>query len=265
MTSENKLRCLLNEGKTSIGTRILSSWTGFTEAAGMSGNFDYVEYVAEYAPFSQYDLEHICLAAELHGMATMIKADFANRHYIAQKAVASGFQAIMFTDHKSADEVRESVYYMKADTPASGGRFGYPNRRYIGYRPYIAQLDHAKRVDDTVLCFMIEKYEAVEQIEEICSIPGVDMVQFGPSDYSLSRGWNNAEHREECREAERRVIETALKHGVQPRCEIFGDAEQVRYYLDLGVKHICFGDQMQIYMSFLNNNGKIMRDILSRG
>ena len=29
------------------------------------------------------------------------------------------------------------------------------------------------------------------EIEEICSIPGVDMVQFGPSDYSMSLGKNS--------------------------------------------------------------------------
>ena len=35
---------------------------------------------------------------------------------------------------------------------------------------------------------MIEKQEAVENVEEICSVPGVDMLQFGPSDYCMSRG-----------------------------------------------------------------------------
>lgn len=30
----------------------------------------------------------------------------------------------------------------------------------------------------------------LDNLEEICEIPGVDMVQFGPSDYSMSLGWN---------------------------------------------------------------------------
>ena len=58
----------------------------------------------------------------------------------------------------------------------------------------MTQKEHIARLNDIVLCFMIEKKEAVDHIEEICSIPGVDMVQFGPADYSMSLGWNRAEH-----------------------------------------------------------------------
>jgi 2-keto-3-deoxy-L-rhamnonate aldolase RhmA len=255
---------MLRDGRVTIGTRVESSWSGVTELVGSSGNFDYIEYVAEYAPFDQYDLENICIAAELHGLASMIKVDLQNRGYVAQKAVAAGFQAILFTDHKTVDEVRESVFCMKSDTPSGGGRFGYPNRRFVGYQPYLPQLDHAKRLDETVLCFMIEKAEAMDNIDAICSVPGVDMVQFGPSDYAMSLGWNTAEHRDECREAERRMIEVALKRGVQPRCEIYGDPAQVQYYIDLGVKHICFGDQMNVYGTFLNRDGKIMREYAAK-
>jgi len=259
---ENKLRKLLNENKPSLGTRISSTWPVITEAVGASRNFDYIEFVAEYAPFSHYDLENIARAAELHGLSSMIKVDFQNKNYIAQKAIASGFQAINFTDIKNADEVREAISAVKADSPRYKGRFGYPNRRFIGYQPYVTQQEHVERVNDIVLCFMIEKAEAMENIEEICSVPGVDMVQFGPSDYSMSKGWNMAEHIEECKAAERKMIEVAKKYGVEPRCEIYGDPTDVKYYLDLGVKHICFGDQIKVYTDFLNKDGKIMREIV---
>ena len=35
---------------------------------------------------------------------------------------------------------------------------------------------------------MIEKRAAVENLESILRVPGIDMVQFGPSDYGLSVG-----------------------------------------------------------------------------
>lgn len=259
---ENKLRRLLRENKPSIGTRISSSWPVITEAVGASGNFDYIEFVAEYAPFSQYDLENIARAAELHGLSTMIKVDFQNKNYIAQKAIASGFQAINFTDIRTADEVREAILAVKADSPQYKGRFGYPNRRFIGYQPYVKQQEHVERINDIVLCFMIEKAEAMENIEEICAVPGVDMVQFGPSDYSMSKGWNMVEHIEECKAAERKMIEVAKKYGVEPRCEIYGDPNKVKYYLDLGVKHICFGDEIKVYTQFLNKDGRVMKELV---
>jgi 2-keto-3-deoxy-L-rhamnonate aldolase RhmA len=131
----NHLRYLLSNGLPSVGTRIENAWPVITEIVGSTGHFDYVEFVAEYAPFSQTDLENIARAAELNNISAMIKLDFQNRAYVAQKAMASGFQAIMFTDHKTADEVRESIHVIRPDTPEDKGRFGYPNRRWIGYRP----------------------------------------------------------------------------------------------------------------------------------
>ena len=120
-------------------------------------------------------------------------------------------------------------------------------------------MDHARRVDEIVLLFMIEKAVAVDNIEEICSIPGVDMIQFGPSDYCMSRGWNVKDHREEARAAERRCIEVALAHGVQPRCEIHS-VEAAKCYMDLGVRHFCLGDQLVQFQAYLNGEGKLMRE-----
>ena len=256
----NKLRYLLDNNLPSNSTRLWSAWPFYTEVVGSTHNFDYIEYLAEYSPMEQPDLENIARAAELHEMGTMIKVDFFNRGYVAQKAIASGFQSIMFTDCRSAEQVRETVQMVKPETPEYGGFFGYPNRRFIGTQPHIPQMDHAKRLSEIVLCFMIEKTAAVDNIEAICSVPGVDMIQFGPSDYSMSRGWNRNDHIEDCKAAERHCIEVALAHGVQPRCEI-RSLDAAQYYIDLGVKHFSLGDQLAILNNFWTIDGAKMRKI----
>lgn len=257
---ENKLRRLLNENKPMVSTRLWSTWPFYTELVGASGNFDYIEFVAEYTPFTQFDLENIARAAELHNMGSMIKLDFLNRGYYAQKAVASGFQAILFTDCRNADEVRESVRFVKPETLGEGGGFGFPNRRFIGTQPYMDQTKHADRLRDIVLCFMVEKHEAMTNIEEICAVPGVDMLQFGPSDYSMSLGKNRSAFGKELREAEEKMIKTALKHGVQPRCEI-PSLEAAQYYIDLGVRCFSFSDQVAKLRAFWEGEGAQMRAI----
>lgn len=260
---ENKLRYLLDHNLPSVGTRILSTWPTITEAVASTGVFDYIEFVAEYAPFNQADLENLCRAAELSNMSAMIKVDFQNRAYVAQKAMASGFQAVLLTDHKTAEEVAESIYCLKPDTPIDQGRFGYPNRRWIGYSPYKSQMDYAKMVRETVIAVMIEKKEAMENIEAICSVPGVDMVQFGPSDYSMSNGVNAGEFTEECKEAERVMIQTALAHNIAPRCEI-NSPEEADYYIKLGVRHFCLGDELRNNMTYWNTAGGGLRDIVNK-
>src|SRR5699024_12403809 len=48
-------------------------------------------------------------ACELYDTGSMIKVDFQNRAYVAQKAAAVGFQAILFTDHETPEQVEESI------------------------------------------------------------------------------------------------------------------------------------------------------------
>ncbi len=260
---ENKLRALLKSGQPSIATRMWSTWPFFTELLGATGNFDYMEFVAEYAPFSQQDLENIARAAELHNMGTMIKIDFMNNAYIAQKSIASGFQSIMFADLRTPEQIEAAVKATKPGTPEWQGFFGYPTRRFIGTQSHLDQMEHAKRLEDIVLCFMIERIESMEKIDEICSIPGVDMVQFGPADYSMSQGWNAKDHRQDTLAAEREMIRVALKHGVQPRCEI-QSVDDADYYADLGVRHFCLGDQCKILRGYWEKQGERMKKMVEK-
>lgn len=245
-----------------MATRIASRWPVISEIVGVCGQYDYVEYVAEYAPFGTEDFENLARACELHGLGSIVKIDFQNRAYVAQKALAAGIEGILFTDCKTPEEVRDCIYATTPDTPEDGGRFGFPNYRWKGYRPMRPQLEHAQEVRECVRLFMIEKKEAVDNIEAICDIPGVDMIQFGPSDYSLSCGRNASDYRQEFKAAERHCIEVALQKGVHPRCEIYSP-DEAKYYLDLGVKHFCLGDQLKILRAYWAEEGAALRQLIS--
>ncbi|MEA4933294.1 MAG: aldolase/citrate lyase family protein [Lawsonibacter sp.] len=230
------------------------------EACASTGNFDYIEFVAEYAPFTQYDLENLARACEVSGISSMIKVDLQNRFYVAQRAMAAGFQSVLFTDHKTAKEVEETLFAVNPDCPEFGGRFGYPNNRWIGYQPHHSQMKYASMVKDTVKAFMVEKQETMANLEEICSIPGVDMVQFGPSDYCMSCGWDVKDHRQEVQKVEERMIAIALDHGVAPRCEC-DTLEKAEYYKSLGVRHFCIGDEFRNQMAYWNGPCKAVFDL----
>jgi hypothetical protein len=74
----------------------------------------------------------------------------------------------------------------------------------------------------------------------------------------MSVGKNLSEYREECAVAERKMIEVALKHGVQPRCEIM-TPEEAQTYIDLGVRHFSIGDQLKKLKEIWISDGSRMR------
>jgi len=111
---------------------------------------------------------------------------------------------------------------------------------------------------DIVVVLMIEKRDAVESLDEILEVPGIDMVQWGPSDYSMSIGKAGQGGSPEIKAVEKRVIEACLAAGVPPRAEI-GSPDGAKYYLDMGVRHFCMGTGINILHDWWKTNGEQLR------
>ena len=257
----NKLRELLTAGEPSIGTHLHSTWPSIVEVVGHTGMFDYVEFVAEYAPFDLYALDDFCRAVELHNMSAIIKVDQDPRSFLAQRGIGAGFQGVLFADCRTVEEVRQCVRIVRPDTPEDKGTYGVGMRRFT-YMGYGGSREYVQALRDAVVMIMVEKATAVEQLEEILSLEGVDMIQWGPADYTMSIGRPGERSLPEVKAVERKVFETALKMGVAPRAEI-GSVDQAKYYLDLGVRHFCIGTDISILYEWWKVNGDRLRKVIS--
>jgi len=85
----------------------------------------------------------------------------------------------------------------------------------------------------------IEDYEALEQVDEIASVPGIDMLFFGPGDFSHSLGLAEDMGNEKIVSARRRVAESARKHG--KFAGTVGSAENVKSLYDMGYRFVSMG------------------------
>src|SRR3990172_4754385 len=136
-------------------------------------------------------------------------------------------------------------------------------RRDVGYVMDVGSAKFVKALDDAVVALMIEKAQAVENLEAILSVKGVDMVQFGPADYSMSIGLAGQFDHPKVRNAEKHVIETALKMAIAPRAEV-SHPDQAKRYLDMGVKHFCMGSDVVVLFEYFRKEGREMLRVLRR-
>jgi 4-hydroxy-2-oxoheptanedioate aldolase len=259
----NKLRQLFDAGQPTLGTRVHASWPSVVEVIGHTGLFDYVEFLAEYAPFDLYALDDFCRAAELHDMGAMIKIDQEPRGFLAQRGIGAGFQSVLFADCRSVDDVRACVRFVRPDTPPDGGLHGVGTRRFA-YMGYGGSPTYVRALREVVVAIMIEKRPAVEQLQEILAVEGVDMIQWGPADYSMSIGRPGERAAPEVKAVERAVFETALRMGVPARAEI-GSVDQAKYYLDLGVRHFSLGTDLSILYNWWKSRGEQLRQVIADG
>lgn len=260
----NRLRELLEEDEPSLGTHMHSSWPSIIELIGYSGMFDYVEFVGEYAPYDLYALENMGRAVDLfEHMSSMMKIEQEPRTYLTIRAIGSGIQNLLFADVRNVEDVEECVRAVRAESPRTRGVHGVGMRRDVGFVRDVGSLAFVEALDDAVVMLMIEKESAVENLEALLSVEGVDMVNFGPADYSMSIGLTGQFDHPRVKEAERHVIETALRLGIPPRAEI-GHPEEAGPYLDMGVKHFCMGTDVSTLYAWLTEQGREMLKILEK-
>lgn len=264
--SRNPLRDRLNEGKPTVGTHILSAWPTLVELIGHSKQYDYVEFTAEYAPFTMHDLDNLGRSFELMGMSGMIKIEQTQYTHQAMRAIGSGFQSVLFADIRSVEDAKAAVDAVRAETTmAEGvrgrGRLGVGMRRDVGTVRTGGSPAYVDALNEIVIAIMVEKKSCVDNLEAVLSVPGIDMVQFGASDFSMSIGKTGQYNDAEVLAAEKKTIETALRMGLHPRVEL-RDPSQAGKYLEMGVKHFCIGWDVRILADWWDTKGAEMRGML---
>lgn len=256
---KNRLRELLNSGEPSIGTRLHSSWPTVIELVGLSGSIDYVEILAEYAPYDLFSLENQGRAIELFDHLTgMVKVPQESRSHVAVRALNSGIQNVLFADVRCSADAEECVRAVRAESPSTGGRRGVGQGRDVRMVLEVGTPAYVESTAQSVIALMIEKKEAIENLESILSVPGIDMVQFGPADYAMSLGLTGERQHPAVREAQLHMIETALRMGVHPRAEI-ATPEAAAEHIERGVRHFCMGTDVRILHTWYQEQGRALR------
>lgn len=265
MWKENILRKLLDEGKPTLGTHVITPWPGMFEVVGNSGAFDYVEYVAEYSDWDLPMIANIGRTMELFPkMSLMIKVEEQAKGFLTTRAVDAGFQSVLFTDIRSAEALKEAIRYIRAETPEDSGVHGSGSRRHSG--GYGSDRDASKwpqYMREIVVVSMIEKPGAMEGLDAILDVEGLDMVQFGPGDYSVAVGMAGQARSPQIQDKQKEMIEKALKKGVPPRVEI-AIADQAEPYIKMGVKHFCMGTDIATMSAWCKNQGTAIRGLVEK-
>ena len=262
MLMPNALRDRLDRDQPTISTHFMFTDADIPEIIGDTGLFDYAEFVAEYSTFDMGLLYHLARAGQCGGnLPLMIKLDQEGQGFWAQAALGAGFKAVLFTDIRTPEDVDTCHRVMAPDTPNTGGAMGVKLRR-----PALTSYDttaYLADLESIVFAIMIEKNVTVENIDAVMDRArerGVDMTQWGPADFSFSRGNPGLQGTPEIRVFEELVIAKSLEYGIRPRAEI-GAVEQAQRYIDLGVRDFCIGWDRFILRTAFAELGEGMRKL----
>ena len=199
----------IREGKVASCTKLNLSDVRAVEIAALSG-VDCIWLDLEHVPNSMASIENAVYAAKAYDcdILTRVSRGGYSDYTRPLEADSTGIMVPHLMSLKDAEYVQ---YYTKfhpiGRRPVDGGN---ADGKFclIPFEDYLAQANSER----FVVC-QIEDPEPLKDLEEICQLPGIDMIFFGPGDFSQGVGRPGDTENPEQLAVRRLVAKTARKYG----------------------------------------------------
>ena len=125
--------------------------------------------------------------------------------------------------------VRSCKYSPMGDRSNSGVRGEWGDTK--DYRGYLDMVN-----EEVLIIPMIETQKALDNIDEILSVPGLDVLLVGPSDFSIELNTPLDYANEEYQKGLDKVAAACKRHGVVPGMYFIPPGQDPNFYVDKGFK-----------------------------
>jgi 4-hydroxy-2-oxoheptanedioate aldolase len=209
MTGREIIRAL-HDGRRVFASAIVGMSPQWPELAKKTG-IDFVFVDTEHVPLDRTGLGWICQTYQALGLPPVVRLP-CNDAFEACKVLDAGAGGVIGPYLETADQVRALVGAVKL-RPLKGARLAEALRDPKSLEPELADYLE-KRNGDKILIANIESVPAIENLHEICAVPGLDAVLIGPHDLSCSLGIPEQYDHPRFDEAVRTIFRIAREHRV---------------------------------------------------
>ncbi len=224
---ENPVRKQLQEGKPVIGATVT---VPSAEVAAQLSNmgFDFLWIETEHSPITLETLRNMILATRGLKALPFTRVP-VNELWTAKRALDEGSLGVIFPFTSTPELARQAVAACKY--PPEGARGFGPGLAGFRWPSPEGYVKFANR--NVMVITIIEQAKAVDQIEEIASVPGIDVLFIGVNDLSYSLGLSGRQNEPKLQEAIAKIVAAGRKHNI-PLGRPAGTAEQVQQFVKEG-------------------------------
>lgn len=206
------------------------------ELAGLMG-FDSIWLDMEHHAVSMESAANLMRGARVGG-ADVVARPGKGEFMRMGRMLEIGASGIMYPRCETPEEAAEVVRWSKFAPLGERGCDASGADVPFLLKPLDQYLEDANR--ETFLIVQIEDAKALDRVEEIASVPGIDMLMLGPGDFSILSGIPGQFDHPLVQGAQHRVIEAAKSAGIHWAATC-GSAAQAKKYAERGAGLIFYG------------------------
>ncbi len=251
--SESTFKARLAARELVIGTFIKTPSPIVVEVLALT-SLDCVCLDAEHAPFDRGSLDACIHAARAGRMEVLVRVPSSTQEHLLQ-ALDCGATGVVVPHVRS---VAEAEGVVKAAHYGHGGRGYAGSSRAAGYTTLPMPLHKLKSAERTVVIAQIEDPEAVEDVEGIAAVPGLDALFVGRVDLTVAYG---AETQDDPRvlAAVERVCAAGVAIG-KPVGMFLARVDDARYWRSRGASLFLLGSDHGFLLAGANELARRMKD-----
>ena len=184
---ENRVKRVMREGGLAIGTYVSLADPQVVEIIGLAG-FDAAFIDMEHTGFELSLVGEMIRAAELAGVTSMVRVPGDDAKLIL-RLLDMGAEGIIVPHVDGVEGARRAVAAVRYPPLGERGGAGSSRAARFGTVPWGEHVRQSN--DEIVLSVMAEDDKAIQEVEAIASLDGVDLVSIGPTDLSQTLGVND--------------------------------------------------------------------------
>jgi 4-hydroxy-2-oxoheptanedioate aldolase len=181
----NNIRAAINNGTVSHNLTLTFPEPTIAEWAGYAG-FDGLHLDMEHGVFDWESAEMMCRVADMHGMTCTARIPNTENDTIL-RAFDRGLMGIL-CPHVDNAEQAQRIASASRFGPVGERSFGTSRGRDYGMHDMTPAEYMAEFNREVTVAIQIETKHAVDTIEEILDVEGIDLIAFGPQDLAQSLG-----------------------------------------------------------------------------
>jgi 2-keto-3-deoxy-L-rhamnonate aldolase RhmA len=221
-----------------------------------TAGFDSLYVDLEHSMFSIDDCSQICMAALEIGIAPFVRVPSHGAEYVSR--VLDGGALGVIAPHVRSVAEAEAVVRL-AKYPPLGERSAGGQLAQFRYRDFPVNEAYQAANDATAVVAMMETRDALDRVEAIAAVPGVDLLLIGTNDLCSELGITGQFDHPLLREAYARTIAACRKHGKHVGVGGLGSrpdlvAEQVA----AGARYVSIGSDLTFLLSAANEKARLV-------
>jgi len=250
------LRKRVLAGESVYGTMIRQARDPGIPTIFAAAGYDFVFIDMEHGNYSMETIADLIRGAKSSGIAPIVRVPHLENFFIARvlDAGAEGIMVPMTSTRKQAEEIVRLGKYTPLGQRGFAGQTGQTD-----YKPVKAAEFMREANENTLIVAQIETREAIENVDSILGVEGIDVGLIGPNDLSVSMGIPDQMGSEIFTKAIDKVVESAKKKGKSSGIHL-GNIEALKKWRAKGMTVLAYSTDI----GFMYNASKSNLEELKR-